>query len=227
MPLPPGTLNQALNQLPQFLLTLNRLQEGRSERIERARRANEQETARKESFELNLVRLFGQADPDVQVAGSEGFRKSLDTRAGRRAGEVAIDMAEERQRQKRGLEREQSVRDQFKRAMDLLNLQIKAADLGLEGAEEQVLRGLARITGEELVPQDTTISDKIGPLDLDLRGAGFGLGIQQVTGRKDFPVGSPTELIEQLERIARAREHIGEPSLHRGEPFVLPESFRR
>lgn len=169
-------LGQALDRLPQFLLTLSQMQERRAESVERARRANVQETERKTAREMEFLRMYQQTDPDVQVAGIEGLQDFLETPSGRKAGEVVTSNARERQRQKRALEVEKDREDRIKGLMDLVKSGTSALAQGQIGAEEIVTSGmdeLARMMGIA-VPTDTTVVDTgVGTLGLDLRSAGL------------------------------------------------------
>lgn len=171
-------LGQALDRLPQFLLTLSQMQERRGEREERARRANVQETERKTAREMEFLRMFQQTDPDVQVAGIEGLQDFLETKSGRRAGAVVAKNARERQTQKRALELEKDREDRIKGLMDLVSSGTRALAQGQIGAEDIVTSGmneLARMMGISVAQEpDTAIVDTgVGTLGLDLRAAGL------------------------------------------------------
>ena len=183
-------LGQALDRLPQFLLTLGQMQERRGEREERALRANEQEKARKEAREMEFLRMYQQTDPDVQVAGIEGLQDFLETRSGRRAGAIVANNARERQRQKRLLETGKAREDKIQDLMDLVKSGTSALAQGQIGAEDIVTAGmneLSRIMGIGIPEEvDTTIVDDGGTLGLDLREAGLTPRIRQVAGREEF-----------------------------------------
>lgn len=168
MPLPPGTLRQALDQLPQFLLALGEMQERRKYNEQRARQANLQETAKMEAFELELVRMGGQADnPDVAAATIPGLRRSIKTPKGLRALDVFADLTIERQIQQRRLEKEQILKDQaektFREQLDIMSeeaviretsragLSERERKLALqEAAERKGIRGLKEPSGSDV-----------------------------------------------------------------------------
>jgi len=102
-------LGQALDQLPQFLLTLGRLQEAQKEREERARQANVQETAKKTAHEMQMIRMAGQVSNLTARAGTlPGVKKHIETPEGLQAYDVVATMTGMQLEQERLLEEEQA-----------------------------------------------------------------------------------------------------------------------
>ena len=179
-------LGQALDRLPQFLLALGRLQEDKKEREQRASRANEQDRARKEASEIQLVGMAARgSDADVKAASIPSLRRSVTTPAALKAIDVLESMAREQQKLLRKQEKEQTLKEASQGELDKLSLYIKAAATGAAGADSLVtvqLDKLARLGGlnppsdqdtTQIAPQDTLTTDPLNVLP-ELRTAGFG-----------------------------------------------------
>lgn len=108
----PDPLGQALDQLPQFLLSLGRLQEQKKEREEQARQANVRETERQATHESELLRMVQQIESlSVRSKSFQGLE--LETEEGLRRRDILKGATDAQLQQKTELEDWRQLLDQM------------------------------------------------------------------------------------------------------------------